>query len=132
VGAVAYFLLAGEPVFVGASTLEVCLKHVHEPPIPLSHRVSQAIPDALEDLVLACLRKAPGTRPGSAAELRSRLDEIEGALAWTARDADTWWETSAREVIASAKARHASPGRDPGPQTLAIDWAARHAPTLRP
>jgi len=132
VGAVAYFLLAGEPVFVGTSTMEVCIKHVHEAPMPLSSRASGAIPAPLEELVLACLQKLPSDRPGSALELRSRLDGIEVSLGWSAGEADTWWKSSSREVIASAQARHASSGQNPGPQTLAVDWAARHAPTLMP
>lgn len=132
VGAVAYFLLAGEPVFVGTSSMEVCIKHVHEPPVPLSKRASQTIPAPLEELVLACLRKLPGARPGSALELRARLDEIDTSLGWSSSEADTWWESSSRDVIASARARHAGPGHNPGPQTMAIDWAARHTPTLRP
>jgi len=93
---------------------------------------SQTIPASLEELVLACLRKLPGARPGSARELRGRLDEIETSLGWSAQEADTWWESSAREVMASAKARHTSSGQHPGPQTMAIDWGARHAPKLRP
>jgi eukaryotic-like serine/threonine-protein kinase len=132
VGAVAYFLLVGEPVFVGTSAMEVCIKHVHEPPVPLSSRASQTIPAPLEELVLACLRKLPGARPSSALELRGRLDELEASLGWSAREADTWWESSSGEVMASARARHASSGKNPGPQTMAIDWAARHAPASRP
>ena len=128
-GAVAYFLLVGEPVFMGSSTMEVCVKHVHEAPAPPSSRASQTIPAALETLVLGCLSNAPTERPASASELSRRLVELEPSLVWSARDADDWWKNSARQVIAAASARQASAGQSPGPQTLAIDWAARHAPT---
>jgi eukaryotic-like serine/threonine-protein kinase len=129
VGAVAYFLLVGEPVFVGVSSMEVCVKHVHQPPPLASSRSSQPIPKQLEDLVMACRRKEPAERPRSAAELTSRLLELEAELVWSQRDADAWWQSSSREVIASSQAQHDTPGQSPGPQTLAIDWAAGHALT---
>jgi len=129
VGAVAYFLLVGQPVFVGASTMEVCLKHVHEEPLPASSRGSQFIPAALDELVLACLGKRPESRPASAAALGASLRELESSLAWSAGDADAWWGGSSRAVIAASRATQSTPGSDAGPQTLAIDWAARHAPT---
>jgi hypothetical protein len=83
VGAVAYFLLTGEPVFVGTSTMEVCLKHVHEPPMPLSNRTSHAIPAPLEELVLRLSTKAawraPGLCPGAAGSSgrARRIAELE-------------------------------------------------------
>jgi eukaryotic-like serine/threonine-protein kinase len=129
VGAVAYFLLVGAPVFLGASTMEVCLKHVHEPPLPASARASQFIPAALDELVLACLGKRPEARPVSAAALGASLRELERSLAWSTADADAWWGSSSRAVIAASRAAQSTPGSDAGPQTLAIDWAARHAPT---
>ncbi len=39
VGAVAYFLLTGTPVFDGATLMEICLKHTNEPPQPPSARL---------------------------------------------------------------------------------------------
>jgi serine/threonine-protein kinase len=130
VGAVAYFLLAGEPVFGGASTMEVCLRHVHEAPVPLSSRSARAIPPALEELVLACLSKSPAQRPASARELVQRLLQLEQTLVWSSQEADDWWRDSAREAMSFARTAHATPGPSPGPLTLAIDWAARAEPTV--
>jgi len=129
VGAVAYFLLVGEPVFTGTTTLEVCMKHLREAAVPASSRAAQDIPAALDALVLACLSKSPSGRPASAVDLRTRLSEPLGLACWTASDADLWWQRSAPVVIAQARAAHASSGRSPGPETLAIDWAARHEPS---
>ncbi len=121
-------LLAGGPVFGGASTMEICVKHVHEAPLPLSNRV-QGIPQALDDLVLACLCKSPSERPASAVELSRRLGELEASLVWSAHQANEWWRAASPEVLACTRTRQANLGQSPGPQTLAIDWAARHAPT---
>jgi eukaryotic-like serine/threonine-protein kinase len=128
-GAVAYFLLVGEPVFSGASSMEICLKQVHEPPAAPSSRATQPVPSALDELVLACLHKQPAGRPASAAALRARLLELEATLAWSQRDAEAWWQSHSRQVLEATRAQQSTPRPDAGPQTLAIDWAARHAPT---
>jgi eukaryotic-like serine/threonine-protein kinase len=125
VGAVAYFLLVGEPVFVGATVMEVCVRHLHEPPAPIATRANAAVPPALDELVLACLQKDPQARPRSAAALRNQLAEIEGLSRWKPADADGWWEGVGRSVVESARAEHPRSERISGPKTLAIDWAAR-------
>src|SRR5690349_16804599 len=52
-GAVAYYLLSGAPVFEGRNVVDVCARHLHTPPAPL--------PDDTElaRLVLDCLAKDP-------------------------------------------------------------------------
>jgi serine/threonine-protein kinase len=67
-GAVAYFLLTGTPVFHGTSVAEVCSQHLYAEPQPLGH-----IPADLERIVLDCLSKNPLERPESAADLARRL-----------------------------------------------------------
>jgi eukaryotic-like serine/threonine-protein kinase len=88
-GAVAYFLLAGEEVFTGSSVLEVCSQHLHQRPRSLSER-GIVVPAELEALVLACLEKDPARRPASALELRRQLEacSVEG---WDAERARSWW-----------------------------------------
>jgi len=44
-GAVGYFLLTGEPVFTGASVIEVSAAHLHTPPLAPSARGSLAVPE---------------------------------------------------------------------------------------
>lgn len=46
----------------------------------------------LEAIVLACLAEEPAARTQSAAELAARLAAAPVA-AWTAGDADAWWQT---------------------------------------
>ncbi|HTV22392.1 MAG TPA: serine/threonine-protein kinase, partial [Polyangiaceae bacterium] len=58
-GAVAYYLLSGAPVFAATNVIEVCGHHLHTPPEPLSTRARQPIPTDLEALVHACLSKPP-------------------------------------------------------------------------
>src|SRR5262249_35281468 len=60
-GAVAYFLLAGEPPFAGRSPVHTLAAHLYEPPTPLTnHRAD--VPASLQAFVLRCLRKDPAER----------------------------------------------------------------------
>jgi serine/threonine-protein kinase len=79
-GAVAYFLLTGEPPFSSTSLLELCGHHLHSEPQPPSQRVGRALPAGLEALVLRCLAKAPSERP-SAAELERELHRLSSCCA---------------------------------------------------
>lgn len=72
-GAVAYYLLSGAPVFDGQSVVEVCSQHLSEAPEPLSRVVGWSIAEDLAALVLACLSKDRRARPASAQELARRL-----------------------------------------------------------
>lgn len=91
-GAVGYYLLTGRQVFTGHTVAEIVTQHLQTPPEPPSRHCDTPIPEALEQLVMQCLRKRPGERPGSAGELVVRLTEIAGDLApgseW---QPDDWW-----------------------------------------
>jgi serine/threonine protein kinase len=80
VGAVAYYLLTGAPVFGGRSIIEVCGHHLHTTPAPLA-AVLGSTGAELEAIVLACLAKDPAQRPASAAELAGRLSRCAERLA---------------------------------------------------
>ncbi len=68
-GCVACWLLTGQLVFPVDSVMSILMHHAYtEPPRP-SQRSELRIPTALDDLVLACLAKAPAERPQSAREL---------------------------------------------------------------
>jgi len=97
-GAVAYFLLTGEPVFPGDTVVEVCSEHLHTPPTPPSERLGKPIAADLERLVLDCLAKDPAARPQTAAELQDRLEQLEDFGRWTVADARTWWAHHRAEV----------------------------------
>jgi eukaryotic-like serine/threonine-protein kinase len=79
-GALAYFLLRGAPVFHGRSVVEVCSHHLHTAPEPLSPLLGDALPVELDRIVLACLAKEPAERPASAAALQERLELCLEAL----------------------------------------------------
>jgi eukaryotic-like serine/threonine-protein kinase len=82
-GAVAYFLLTGAPVFNGATVIEVCSQHLHSEPRPLMLAAPYVVSRELESLVLDCLAKDPARRPTSAAELAARLARCPDAAIWS-------------------------------------------------
>ncbi|MGD2124261.1 MAG: protein kinase [Gemmatimonadota bacterium] len=72
VGAIAYELLTGRPVFMGPSSQAVLAAHVAETPEPVrKHR--EAVPVALEALVMRCLEKKAADRWQSADDLHAAL-----------------------------------------------------------
>ena len=101
VGAVAYELLTGKPVFDGATVIEVCSKILQEKPASIAQRRGGPVPPQLEALVLACLAKDPIARPQSALEISNALDRLDDP--WTPRDANLWWERRASAIRAAAK-----------------------------
>jgi serine/threonine-protein kinase len=89
-GAVAYYLLTGVPVFEAPTVVEIIADHLHTEPIPPSRRVAFEIPSDLEAIVLWCLNKNPAHRPSSARELRASLRRA-AVPRWTSDDAAEWW-----------------------------------------
>ncbi len=75
VGAVAYELLTGRPVFMGTTPQMILSAHVTENPQPVTkHR--DTVPPALEHLVLRCLEKKPADRFQTAEELLPQLEAL--------------------------------------------------------
>jgi serine/threonine-protein kinase len=60
-GALAYFLLTGQPPFTGKSPVKLLAAHLYEPPEPPT-RLRREIPADLEAVVLRCLAKKPAER----------------------------------------------------------------------
>jgi hypothetical protein len=96
-GAVAYYLLAGHPVFEGDSAIYICTQHMHATPKPLSEIVP-GVDRELEKLVLGCLAKDPAERPASARVLRDALSRCPSAAEWTADLARQWWAVHDRLI----------------------------------
>jgi eukaryotic-like serine/threonine-protein kinase len=114
-GAVAWFLLVGRPPFEGDSVVEVCARHLHDKPERPSNALGSAIPNDLEDIVLACLEKQPSSRPADARTLR-RLLEACTVDAWTIAHAARFWESRARGKVSVPS---------PTPRTIELDVTAR-------
>jgi len=108
-GAVAYFLVTARNVFEGASAVEICAKHLSDPPLPPSQRAGVAMPDDLEALILCCLEKDPARRPASAASLRAGLLGCRDAGAWTQENAREWWQSSSAAFAGGGSPDQASP-----------------------
>lgn len=95
-GCVAYYLLTGQLVFEGETTLQVIVKHLQSDPVPPSRRANVDIPSGLERLVLACLAKKREDRPG-AGELARALGAV-GLEPWTQDEAKRWWQEKGRST----------------------------------
>lgn len=112
-GAVAYWMLTGRPVFVGKTLVAVFAAHLHKEPTAPSLHV-EGIPEPLDRLVLRCLAKDPGARPASARDLVRMLGEVREAeaLEWTAAERHAWWDAFERDratpVVEPVDAAHAT------------------------
>jgi CHASE1-domain containing sensor protein/tRNA A-37 threonylcarbamoyl transferase component Bud32 len=100
-GAVAYYLLVGEPVFDGESVVQVLSQHLHTAPVPPRERTKRPIPPSFERLILRCLEKAPERRPPTAHALLAALRDSRDVPPWTAQEADAWWTARGDAIVRS-------------------------------
>jgi serine/threonine-protein kinase len=103
-GAVAYTLLVGEPVFAGRTMVEICAHHLHTEPVPPSRRAPR-VPADLEAVVLRCLSKRPEDRFASAGEMRDALLACHDAGCWGTAEAAAWWDDHRAAFGARTQAR---------------------------
>lgn len=89
-GAVAYFLLTGQPPFVRKTAMQIVVAHIHEMAPPPSVLVPDIGPD-LEAIVVRCLEKRPQDRFLTARELEHALAREAARRPWTEEDAAAWW-----------------------------------------
>jgi len=94
VGCLAWWLLTGRLVYEVATPMMMAAAHLHTDPPPLSERLQQPIPAALEALILECLNKDPEQRPATAADLASRLSAIDVDDGWGQEAAQLWWQAN--------------------------------------
>ncbi len=92
-GAVAYFLLTGEPVFAGRTVVEVSMHHLTTSPSRLEGRTLEPISSELEIAVLRCLEKGPEARFASALDLHENLAGCPESGDWNDTHATAWWRT---------------------------------------
>jgi serine/threonine-protein kinase len=102
-GCVGYWLLTGQLVFRGPTTIATILQHVQADPAPPSTK-APGVPRALDDLILACLAKDPDRRPATADEVAARLDAIEDGLDGSERVVREWWETNDPTELPASRA----------------------------
>jgi eukaryotic-like serine/threonine-protein kinase len=90
-GCVAYWMLTGRYVFTGENAMQIVARHTSaEPAAPSRHSAFDVSP-ALDELVLACLKKKPSDRPTTVRELSDALEQCEVEAGWTRADATRWW-----------------------------------------
>ncbi len=115
VGALAYFLLTGQPPFAGRSSVKVLAAHLYEPPAPLTTHRSD-VPPGLEAIVLKCLSKDPTNRYADAGSLERAFAECRTADQWTEGNAEGWWQLHCgSEARAGLGQAHGAPRSTGGP-----------------
>jgi serine/threonine-protein kinase len=90
VGALIFFLVAGRAPFMGDDEAAL-LREVIATPAPRLSDLAPDTPVSLDDLVMRCLAKIPGERPGSVADIVTILGSLQ-LPPWTREDARRWWE----------------------------------------
>jgi serine/threonine-protein kinase len=88
-GAVAYFLLTGQPPFVRPTPLQTLIAHLRDEAAPLD-QLRADVPGDLQALVLRCLEKDPARRFAAARSLDKALAACRVAGLWTEERAAGW------------------------------------------
>ena len=103
-GAMAYHLCTGSPVFP-SSDLESSLNaHKNAPVEGLSKRLGAPVSKDLEAIVLGCLAKDPGSRPQTARHLMKLLIKAD-VPKWSQSDANHWWQGHGESLLAEVGAQ---------------------------
>jgi eukaryotic-like serine/threonine-protein kinase len=89
-GAVAYFVLTGQPPFVRETAMMMLMAHAYDPVVP-PQKVRPEIPADLQAVVLRCLEKDPSRRFPDAHSLERALGACAAADQWTEEQAALWW-----------------------------------------
>ena len=117
-GATAYFLLTGTPVFDGALP-QIFAHHIGTAPEPPAARLGRPIATSLETLVLSALAKDPNDRPESVEVFEAQLAACPDVPHWSEADAAAWWRTRGARIRA-ARAGEPVSSLTTQPRTLEI------------
>jgi eukaryotic-like serine/threonine-protein kinase len=98
-GAVAYFLLTGQPPFIRETAMELLVAHAHEKPTPVGE-LRNDVPSDVQAIVMRCLEKEPGRRFQDAESLEQALSNSGVADLWDRHAAARWWN----EIVGSSEA----------------------------
>lgn len=101
-GATAYYLLTGRPVFTGDSAFDIMVAHRKERPARPSE-LRGDIPSDLEAVVLRCLAKSPDDRFADVEQLEAALSQCADAAGWNAETARKWWDRTPDEPAFAAE-----------------------------
>src|SRR6266487_635878 len=77
-GIVMYEMLTGRTPFEGNTPVAVAMQHIQDPPLP-PDQFNPSIPAALEEIILRCLEKEPGTRFPDGSQLARALEMLGDA-----------------------------------------------------
>jgi serine/threonine-protein kinase len=89
-GAVAYFLVTGQPPFMRATAVQTLAAHLGELVVaPNQHRPD--MPADVQSALLRCLEKEPGRRFQDAESLEQALGQCSCAGQWKREQAAAWW-----------------------------------------
>jgi eukaryotic-like serine/threonine-protein kinase len=102
VGAVAYYLLTGQPPFPRETPMQMMLAHAYEPAVPL-RELRPEVPMPLEEIVMRCLRKEPNERYADVASLETALATCGLAELWTEDMAAHWWRERPHALFDTAE-----------------------------
>jgi serine/threonine protein kinase len=108
-GAVGYFLLTGQSVFVAEGIVELCQKHVDEVPVAPSERLGKHVSSELENALLSCLEKSRAKRPQTARDLAQLLAKCPETSDWSIEKAEAWWRNHERRSRAGSSPPDESP-----------------------
>ena len=101
-GAVAYFLVTGEPPFLRPTMVQTISAHLTDAVVPPS-MIRPEVPSDLEQALLKCLEKDVGNRFPDAASLEQALAACACAEGWTPGEAEAWWKSHAAEQFAAGE-----------------------------
>jgi serine/threonine-protein kinase len=107
-GAVAYFLLTGQPPFVRETAMMMLMAHAYEPVEPLQ-KLRPDVSADLQAIVLRCLEKDPCQRFPNAHSLEQALAACAAAEPWTEEQAALWWHDHSRSASDPTEARQDIP-----------------------
>jgi serine/threonine-protein kinase len=89
-GAVAYYLLTGQPPFVRPTSMHVLVAHVQDQPSPPSRHRPDIQPD-IDAVILRCLAKDRAARYEDVQSLDLALGACRDSGEWTEVHAELWW-----------------------------------------
>lgn len=90
-GAVAFFLIAGEPPFVRRTLSQLRAAHRTEA-VTFPEAFAKQLPEDLKAVVLRCLEKDPAHRFRNVGELELAFAACTDAGSWTQGQAGDWWK----------------------------------------